>query len=62
MVTSEEIRRVQRDAAMMEAGAYVMHFRAAEMRKINDEQRAFLEMLRERLTASREQRLRRASS
>ena len=62
MVTAEDVRRVQRDAAMMEAGAYVMHFRAAEMRKINDEQRAFVEMLREQLTASRERRLRRASS
>jgi len=46
----------------MEAGAYGMSFRATEMRKINDEQRAFVEMLGERLAASRERRLRRASS
>ena len=62
MVTAKEIRRLQQDAARMEAGAYGMSFRATEMRKINDEQRAFVEMLGERLAASRERRLRRASS
>ena len=62
MVTVEGMRRLQQKAARMEAGAYWMYFRAAEMRKINDEHRAFVDMQREQLTASRERRLRRASS
>ena len=62
VTTAEEMRRLQQDSARMEAEAYVMYFRAAEMQKINSEQRAFAELLRERLTASRERRLRRASS
>ena len=62
MVTAREVRRIRKDAATMEAQAYGMFFRAAEMRKIASEHRDVVALLRARVAASRERLLRRASS
>jgi hypothetical protein len=49
MLTDEQLRRVQQSAARMEVEAVLMHFRAAEMRKVALEHYERGLMVRERL-------------
>ncbi len=49
MLTDEQLRRVQQSAARMEVDAVLMHFRAAEMRKVALEHYERGLMVRERL-------------